>query len=68
MEHEGSVSARITYELRNEELYALYFSPNVMQVIKARRLRWAGHVAPMGERRGAYRVLVGNETTRKVQA
>jgi hypothetical protein len=40
-------------------LYALYSSQNIIRVIKSRRLRWAGHVARMGERRGAYRVLVG---------
>jgi hypothetical protein len=45
-------------KLHNEELYALYFSPNVIPVIKSRRLRWAGHVAHMGKRRVAYRVLV----------
>jgi hypothetical protein len=44
--------------LHNKELYALY-SPNIIRVIKPRRLRWAGHVAHMGERRGAYRALVG---------
>jgi hypothetical protein len=46
--------------LHNEELYALYSSPNIIRLIKSRRLRWAGHVARMGERRGAYRALVGN--------
>jgi hypothetical protein len=45
--------------LHNKELSALYFSPNIIRVIKSRRLRWAGHVARMGERRGAYRALVG---------
>jgi hypothetical protein len=40
--------------LHNRELYALY-SPNIIRVIKSRRLRWARHVARMGERRGAYR-------------
>ena len=45
--------------LHNKELYALYSSPNKIQVIKSRRLRWAGHVAHMGESRGAYRILVG---------
>ena len=45
-------------KLHNEELNDLYFSPNIVQVIKSRRMRWAGHVACMGERRGAYRVLV----------
>ena len=44
--------------LHNKELYALYSSPNIIRVIKSRRLRWAGHVASMGERRSAYRVVV----------
>ena len=41
------------------ELNDLYSSPNIVRVIKSRRMRWAGHVARMGEERGAYRVLVG---------
>ena len=45
--------------LHNEELNDLYSSPNILRVIKSRRMRWAGHVARMGEERGAYRVLVG---------
>jgi hypothetical protein len=45
--------------LHNEELIDLYSSPNIVRVIKSRRMRWAGHVARMGERRGVYRVLVG---------
>jgi len=45
--------------LHNEELNDLYSSPNVIQVIKSRRTRLVGHVACMGDRRGAYRVLVG---------
>jgi hypothetical protein len=44
--------------LHNKELYALYSSPNTIRVIKSRRLRWAGHVARIGVRRGAYRALV----------
>jgi hypothetical protein len=44
--------------LHNEELNDLYSSPNIIRVIKSRRMRWAGHVARMGEGRGAYRVLV----------
>jgi len=44
--------------LHNEELNDLYSSPNIMRVIKWRRMRWAGHVARMGEKRGVYRVLV----------
>ena len=46
-------------KLHNEELNDLYSSPNIVQVIKSRRMRWAGHVARMGEMRGVYRVLVG---------
>ena len=45
--------------LHYEELYDLYSSPNIIQVIKSRRMRFAGHVARMGDRRGARRVLVG---------
>jgi len=37
----------------------LFFSPNIIRVIKSKRMRWAGHVACMGERRGASRILVG---------
>jgi hypothetical protein len=43
--------------LHNKKVYALYSSPNIIRVTKSRRLRWAGHVARMGEGRGAYRVL-----------
>jgi hypothetical protein len=43
----------------NDELHDLYSSPNIVRVIKSRRMRWAAHVARMGEGRGAYRVLVG---------
>jgi hypothetical protein len=46
-------------KLHNEELHNLYTSPNIVRVIKPRRMRWAGHVARMGEERGMYRVLVG---------
>ena len=45
--------------LHNQELNDLYSSPNIVWVIKSRRMRWAGHVARMGEERGVYRVLVG---------
>jgi len=45
-------------KLHIEELNDLYSSPNIIRLIKSRRIRWAGHVAPMGERRGVYRVLV----------
>ena len=46
-------------KLHNEELNDLYSSPNIVRVIKSGRMRWAGHVARMGEMRGVYRVLVG---------
>jgi hypothetical protein len=46
-------------KLHHEELHDLYCSPNIVPVIKSRRMRWAGHVARMGEGRGVYRVLVG---------
>jgi hypothetical protein len=53
---EGDGSWRI---LHNDELHSLYSSPNIVRVIKCRMMRWAGHVARMGEGRGVYRVLVG---------
>jgi hypothetical protein len=52
-------------KLHNGELYSLYFAPNIILVIKSRRVRWAGHVARMGERRGAYRSLVGRPDGKK---
>jgi len=52
-------------KLYNEELNNLYFSPNIVRVIKSRRMRWAGHVARMGEGRGVYRVLVGKPEGRR---
>jgi hypothetical protein len=57
--------------LHNKELYALYSSPNISRVIKSRRLRWAGHVARMGERRciqGFSGETSGKETTWNTQA
>jgi hypothetical protein len=46
-------------KLHNEELHGLYSSPSIIKVIKATRMRWAGHVARMGEVRGVYNILVG---------
>jgi hypothetical protein len=46
-------------KLHNEELNGLYCSPNTVRVIKSIRMRWAGHVAHIGEWRGVYRVFVG---------
>ena len=51
--------------LHNEDLNDLYSSPNIVRVIKSRRMRWAGHVARMGEERGVYRVLVGKLERRR---
>jgi hypothetical protein len=46
-------------KLHNEELNDLYSLPNIVRVVKSRRMRWAGHVASMGVDRGVHRVLVG---------
>ena len=46
-------------KLHNEELNDLHSSPNIVRVIKSRRIRWARHVARLGDRRGVYRILVG---------
>jgi hypothetical protein len=46
-------------ELHNEELHHFYSSPDIIRQVKSRRMRWAGHVARMGEERKAYKVLVG---------
>jgi hypothetical protein len=51
--------------LHNKELYALYSSPNIIRVIRARRLRWAGHVARMAKMGAAYRALVGKREERR---
>jgi hypothetical protein len=51
--------------LHSEELNDLYCSPNIVRVIKWRRMRWAGNVARMGEERGVYRVLVGKTEGRR---
>jgi hypothetical protein len=59
----GPMGEKVTGEwtkLHNEELNDLYCSPNIVWVIKPRRMRWAEHVTCIGERRGVYRVLVGN--------
>jgi hypothetical protein len=51
--------------LHNEELNNLYSSPNIIRVIKSRRMRWAGNVARMGEKRSAYTILVGRPEGRR---
>jgi hypothetical protein len=52
-------------KLHNEELHDLYSSPGIIRLSKARRMRWAGHVAHMGEVRGAYNILVGRPEGRR---
>ena len=47
--------------LHSEELHSLYRSPNIVRVIKSRRLRWAGHAARMGEGRSAFKILQGRD-------
>jgi len=51
--------------LHNEELNDLYSSPNIVRVIKSSRMRWAGHVARMGEEMGVYRVFLGKPEGRR---
>jgi hypothetical protein len=48
-------------KLHNEELHDLYSSTSIIRIIKSRRMRWEGHVARMGEKRNAYRLLVGKK-------
>jgi hypothetical protein len=52
-------------KLHNDELHNLYSSPNIVRVIKSRRMRWAGHVARTGEGRGVYKVLVGRPESKR---
>jgi hypothetical protein len=51
--------------LHNKELYALYSSPNTIRAIKSRRIRWAGYMTGMGDRRGAYMVWLEKPERRK---
>jgi hypothetical protein len=51
-------------KLHNEELHNLYSSPSMIRIFKSRRMRWAGHVARIGERRNAYMMLVGKPELR----
>jgi hypothetical protein len=46
-------------KVHNEELHNLHSSPNIIRMIKSMRMKWTGHVARMGEKRNAYRILVG---------
>jgi hypothetical protein len=49
----------VSRKMHNEELHNLYFSPSIIRNIKSRRMRWAGHVARIGENRNSCRILVG---------
>ena len=51
--------------LLNEEIHSLYRSPNIVRVIKSRRLRWAGHLARMEEGRSAFKILTGKPTGKR---
>jgi hypothetical protein len=52
-------------KLHNEELRDLYSSPSIIRIIKSRRMRWAGHVARMGEKRNAYRLYFNTDVIHK---
>jgi hypothetical protein len=52
-------------KLHNEELHNLYFSPNIIRMIKSRKMRWTGQVARMGEKMNACRILVGKPEGRR---
>jgi hypothetical protein len=52
-------------KLHNEEIHSLYSSPDIIKQVKSRRMRWAGHVARMGEGRKVYKVLVGKPEGKK---
>jgi hypothetical protein len=54
-------------KLHNEELHGLYSSPSVIRIIKSRKMRWAGHVARMEEKRNMYRLLVGKSEGKRPQ-
>jgi hypothetical protein len=51
--------------LHNEELHDLYSSPSIIRIMKARKMRWTGPIARMGEKRNAYRLLVGKPEGRR---
>jgi hypothetical protein len=52
-------------KLHNEELHDLYSSPSIIRITKLRRMRWAGHVARIGEKKNVYRLLVGKPKGRR---
>jgi hypothetical protein len=54
-------------KLHNEGLHNLYSTPNIIRIIKSRRIRWAGHVAQAGAKRNAYRILVVKPEGKRLQ-
>jgi hypothetical protein len=60
-----TVFVRLPFLHLYDEWQGLYVSPNIIRVINSRRMRWAGHVERMGEKRGAYRILVGRPDGRR---
>jgi hypothetical protein len=52
-------------KLHNKEIHDLYSSPSIIRIMKSRRMRWVGHVARVGEKRNAYRLLVGKPEGRR---
>jgi hypothetical protein len=55
-------------KLHNEELHNVYFSPNIIEIIKSKTMSWTGHVARMEKKRDAYRVLVGKPEGKRQQS
>jgi hypothetical protein len=53
-------------KLHNEELHNMSSSPSIIRMIKSRKMRWAGHVARMGEKRNVYRLLVGKSERKRL--
>jgi hypothetical protein len=62
-----SILYKMTEENVHEELHNLYSSPSIIRIIKSRRMLWAGHIARMGEKRNAIRILVGNPKGKRPQ-
>ena len=63
--HCGYLCSLSWRKLHNEKLSDLYSLPNIVQVVKSRRMRWAGHVVHMGQGRGVYRVVVGKPEVKR---
>jgi hypothetical protein len=62
----GKEVARGWKNLQIEDLHNLYDSPNIVSVIKSRRMRWAGHVVRLGEMKNAYNILVGKRKRKRL--